>query len=120
MGVMSASMCAGIGPASAALQQRVPSRTFIATPCRRACARPGRLQVANIAAPARPPLMIPSIVPDEALIDEVRGWSSAQCRRTLAALRLVWLGRSGSCHLRRGVFVVNGSLTPKALVCSSC
>ena len=72
--------CAVLGPPSSGLQQNARSR-FVASHSRRASLRPGRLQVVNIAAPARQPLSIPSFVPDEALIDEVRGWPVAQCRR---------------------------------------
>ena len=74
-------VCAVLGPSSSGLQQSARSRTFVASHSRRTSLRPGRLQVVNIAAPARQPLSIPSLVPDEALIDEVRGQPVAQCRR---------------------------------------
>jgi hypothetical protein len=73
----------GSTAASGLHQRSAHSRTLLAGAPRRPVCRPGRLQVANIASPAREPLTLPSVVPDNVLIDEVRSPSwSAWCRRT--------------------------------------
>ena len=53
-------------------QHRAHSRMAAVRPGRRAATRPCRLNVAAIAAPPRPPLSIPSVVPEQTFIDEVR------------------------------------------------
>lgn len=64
--------CAGLG-ASGLQHRRALSRTLVDRAARRPVCRPGHLQVANIASPAREPLTLPAVVPENVFIDEVRG-----------------------------------------------
>ncbi len=65
--------CACLGLGAARQQLRKPaSRTMLPGAHRRAALRPARLNIANIASPPREPLTLPSVVPETALIDEVR------------------------------------------------
>lgn len=82
-------LMAGGGLGLGLQQRRAHSRIAVDRPGRRAAARPCRLHVAAIAAPPRPPLSIPSVVPQQAYVDEVRrppptvstlpGWPPACC-----------------------------------------
>ena len=65
-------LTAGVGLGISLEQRRAHSRIAVNTPGRRVAARPSRLRVAAIAAPPRPPLSIPSVIPEQAIIDEVR------------------------------------------------
>lgn len=71
MAAMAGYACSGLGAGSLQFR-RTPSRTMLPGAARRAAVRPSRLQVANIASPAREPIILPSVIPETAFIDEVR------------------------------------------------
>ena len=76
-------LTAGAGLGFGLQQRRTHSRIAVDRPGRPAASRHCRLHVAAIAAPPRPPLSIPPVVPRQAFIDEVRS-PPPLCRPCLA------------------------------------